>query len=68
MTDEIGMLWRKSDIERVIKALASAGKDRSPEYHAALNDVALAVGVIGDMAQQNGFEWLRPVYDDYETH
>ena len=66
MTDEIGLLWRKSDIERVIKALASAGANRSPEYHAALNDVALAVGVIGEPSTED-IDW-RNVLVYYETY
>ena len=46
-------------LERTLKALASAGKDRPPAYHEALNDVALAVGVIGGTPPERREVWTN---------
>lgn len=39
-------LWFAPDVARILLALASSGRDRGPEYAAALRDVALAFGLI----------------------
>jgi hypothetical protein len=39
-------VWYPQDIQRVLVALASAGELQGPEYHKALDDVALAFGVL----------------------
>jgi hypothetical protein len=38
-------LWFRADVIRILAALASAGSDRHPAYHAALRDVGLAFGL-----------------------
>ena len=43
-------VWVPGDIERIITALTVAGADKDAAYHAALRDVALALG-LGPVAQ-----------------
>jgi hypothetical protein len=39
-------VWYPDDVIRILAALASAGELQGPEYHKALDDVALAFGVL----------------------
>ena len=38
-------VWYPQDVINILAALSSAGELQGPEYHKALNDVALAFGV-----------------------
>ena len=38
-------VWYPQDVVNILRAVASAGELHGPEYHKALNDVALAFGV-----------------------
>jgi hypothetical protein len=38
-------VWYPQDVINILRALASAGELQGPEYHKALDDVALAFGI-----------------------
>ena len=48
--------WWREEIGRILTALASSGRDRGPEYAAALGDVCLAFGL--SPARLLGTTWV----------
>lgn len=42
-----GQVFSQEDVQRILAALSSAGELQGPEYHKALSDVALALGLSG---------------------
>ena len=59
MTDEIGLLWRRQDVRLILIALSNAGKERHPEYQAALADAALAFGISFELPQPYTIKVVR---------